>query len=138
VARIYGRLRDAGSAMVAVVGDLNDTPPDGADDPLSPLVGGTDLVDVSALDGHDDGGHPGTFGGSTASNKIDYILLSPALRERAGASGCSAAACGPGCGRRSGTCTRDGPRAAGEERHAAFRPRGALGGPRPVTPAAAV
>ena len=86
-ARIYGRLRDAGNDLVAVVGDLNDSPPEAEDDPLFPLLGGTDLVDVSALDGHDDGGHPGTFGGSGASNKIDYVLLSPALRRRAGASG---------------------------------------------------
>ena len=88
VARIYGRLRDAGADLVAVIGDLNDSPPGGGPDhPLSPLLDGTDLADISALDGHDNGGRPGTFGGSTAANKIDYILLSPALRERAGASG---------------------------------------------------
>jgi endonuclease/exonuclease/phosphatase family metal-dependent hydrolase len=87
-ARIYRDLRGAGEAMVAVVGDLNDTPP--GDDPRHPLfelVGNTDLLDVSALDGHDNGGHPGTYRLARPADKIDYILLSPALRERAGASG---------------------------------------------------
>ena len=120
VARIYGRLRDAGNGLVAVVGDLNDTPPDGADDPLSPLLDGTDLVDVSALDGHDDGGHPGTFGGSTASNKIDYILLSPALRERAGASGVFRRGMWPGVRPPKWEAYPEiDPRLGGEKRHAA-------------------
>ena len=91
--------------MVAVVGNLNDTPPDGADDAPSPLLGGTDLVDVSALDGHDDGGYPGTHGGAGARDKIDYVLLSPALRERAGASGVFRRGCGPACARGSGMST---------------------------------
>lgn len=87
VAGIYRALRDAGLEHVAVVGDLNDTPPTRATDPLRPLLGGTDLQDVSGLPGHDDGGFPGTYGGSTAANKIDYILLSPALVAVAGDSG---------------------------------------------------
>ena len=120
VARIYGRLRDAGSGLVAVVGDLNDTPPENADDPLAPLLRDTDLVDVSALDGHDDGGRPGTFGGSTASNKIDYILLSPALRERAGASGVFRRGMWPGVRPvKWETYPEIDPRQGGEKRHAA-------------------
>lgn len=87
VARIYRGLRDAGEKNVAVVGDLNDTPPDAAADPLAPLLRDTDLRDVAALPGHEDGGRPGTFGGSTAGNKIDYILLSPALQARLRGSG---------------------------------------------------
>lgn len=87
VAGIYRDLREVGVEHVAVVGDLNDTPPKQATDPLQPLLGGTDLRDVGTLPGHDDGGFPGTFGGATASNKIDYILLSPSLVAVAGNSG---------------------------------------------------
>ena len=87
VAGIYRRLRAEGAERIAVLGDLNDTPPDDAADPLHPLLAGTDLRDVSTLPGHDDKGRPGTYGGATAANKIDYILLSPALRQRARASG---------------------------------------------------
>jgi endonuclease/exonuclease/phosphatase family metal-dependent hydrolase len=76
VKEIYKDLRDAGNAHIAVVGDFNDTP-DSA--PLKPLIEDTDLKDVFVLPQFDDGGFPGTFGGSTASNKIDYILLSPPL-----------------------------------------------------------
>lgn len=120
VARIYARLCEAGGDLVAVVGDLNDTPPEGADDPLAPLLRGTDLVDVSALDGHDDGGHPGTYGGSTVSNKIDYILLSPALRERAGASGVFRRGMWPGVRPVKWDAYPEiAPRQGGEKRHAA-------------------
>ncbi|WP_029355619.1 endonuclease/exonuclease/phosphatase family protein [Bosea sp. 117] len=82
VAAIYGRLRDAGEDLVAVVGDLNDTPPDEERDPLTPLLSATDLRDVSAHSNYVNDGHPGTYGGATASGKIDYILLSPALFAR--------------------------------------------------------
>jgi endonuclease/exonuclease/phosphatase family metal-dependent hydrolase len=75
VAELYAALRAAGEENVAIVGDFNDTP-DSA--PLATLLS-TDLKDVSALPAFDDGGYPGTYGGSTARNKIDYILLSPAL-----------------------------------------------------------
>jgi endonuclease/exonuclease/phosphatase family metal-dependent hydrolase len=75
VKELYDGLRAAG-AFVAVLGDFNDTP-DSA--PLVPLLRQTDLKDVSELDVFDDGGRPGTFGSGAASNKIDYILLSPAL-----------------------------------------------------------
>ncbi|GAA0589245.1 hypothetical protein GCM10009416_29770 [Craurococcus roseus] len=120
VARIYGRLREAGNGLVAVVGDLNDTPPENADDPLAPLLRDTDLADISELDGHDDGGHPGTYGGSTASNKIDYILLSPALRERAGASGVFRRGMWPGVRPvKWETYPEVDPRQGGEKRHAA-------------------
>lgn len=93
IAGICRRLHAEGIAHVAVVGDLNDTPPQDRRDPLFPLFdpdlfgaeGG--LRDVSELPNHDDGGRPGTYGGSTAANKIDYILLSPALARRATRSG---------------------------------------------------
>ena len=76
VATIYRRLRASGVAYLAVLGDFNDTP---ASAPLAPLLTGTDLRDISTHPAFDDGGRPGTFGSMTASNRIDYVLLSPAL-----------------------------------------------------------
>jgi endonuclease/exonuclease/phosphatase family metal-dependent hydrolase len=76
VAEIYRELREAGQDMIAIVGDLNDTPDS---TPLAPLIGETDLRDAFTHQDFDDGGFPGTYGSSTANNKIDYLLLSPAL-----------------------------------------------------------
>ncbi|HVO16349.1 MAG TPA: endonuclease/exonuclease/phosphatase family protein [Alphaproteobacteria bacterium] len=80
VRAIYDTLRAAGTEQIAVVGDFNDT----ADrPPLAALVAnGTDLKDISAHPSFNDGGRPGTFGNGTKANKIDYILLSPALFAR--------------------------------------------------------
>jgi endonuclease/exonuclease/phosphatase family metal-dependent hydrolase len=93
-AEIYQRLRESGQDNVVVLGDLNDTPESSA---LQPLLGGTDLRDVS--------GHPnfevgefnvpqgnnnrgiGTFGLGNDNQKIDCILLSPALFERVTSAG---------------------------------------------------
>lgn len=75
VKQLYDGLR-AANQFVAVLGDLNDTP-DSA--PLVPLLRQTDLKDISEHAGFDDDGRPGTFGNCTAANKIDYVLLSPAL-----------------------------------------------------------
>ncbi len=80
VATIYRRLRTSGVAYIAILGDFNDTP---ASAPLAPLLTGTDLRDISTHPGFDDGGRPGTFGTMTASNRIDYLLLSPALFKKA-------------------------------------------------------
>jgi endonuclease/exonuclease/phosphatase family metal-dependent hydrolase len=74
VAEIYRELRKA-SARVVVLGDLNDTPDS---EPLKPLFK-TDLKDISEHPSFDDGGRPGTYANGTAGNKIDYVLLSPAL-----------------------------------------------------------
>jgi endonuclease/exonuclease/phosphatase family metal-dependent hydrolase len=79
VAEIYEGLRSDGHAMIAVVGDFNDTPDS---DPLAPLLGNTDLEDIFTHPKFEDDGHPGTFGLANASNKIDYILLSPKLVEK--------------------------------------------------------
>ncbi|PZU57977.1 MAG: endonuclease/exonuclease/phosphatase [Sphingobium sp.] len=79
VKAIYEGRRAEGVENIAVIGDFNDAP-DGA--PLQPLLAHTDLQDISAYPGFNNGGRPGTFGASTASNKIDYILLSPALFAR--------------------------------------------------------
>jgi endonuclease/exonuclease/phosphatase family metal-dependent hydrolase len=80
VRAIYDGLRQDGIANIAVLGDLNDTPDS---DPLSPLLQATDLKDISAHPNFDDHGRPGTFANGTKSNKIDYILLSPALFAKA-------------------------------------------------------
>lgn len=93
-AEIYERLRADGNENVIVLGDLNDTP-DSA--PLQPLLNGTDLFDVSDHPSFDPGeftGRPGTnergigtFGLGNDNQKIDYLLLSPALFARVTASG---------------------------------------------------
>jgi endonuclease/exonuclease/phosphatase family metal-dependent hydrolase len=62
--------------FIAVMGDFNDTPDS---DAVAPLVADTDLKDISAHAGFDNGGRPGTFGTGAKSNKIDYILMSPEL-----------------------------------------------------------
>jgi endonuclease/exonuclease/phosphatase family metal-dependent hydrolase len=77
---IYDLRRSQGINMIAVVGDLNDTPDS---DPLQSLLSdGSDLKDISEHPQFQSDGRPGTFGNGTASNKIDYVLLSPALFER--------------------------------------------------------
>ena len=76
VAAIYNDLLNSGETNVVVVGDLNDTPDS---DPLSPLIAGTNLKDIAKHPNFDDEGFPGTFIPGSAPNKIDYILLSPAL-----------------------------------------------------------
>lgn len=76
VAAIYRGLVASGVTRVAVVGDLNDTP---SSEPLAPLLTETDLRDISTHPGFDDDGRPGTYGYCTARNKLDYVLLSPAL-----------------------------------------------------------
>jgi len=76
VKAIYEDLRQGGADNIAVIGDFNDTPDS---NPLASLIQSTDLKDIATHQSFDDGGRPGTFGNGTASNKIDYILLSPAL-----------------------------------------------------------
>ena len=77
VREIYDLRRSEGVDMIAIVGDFNDTPDS---DPLKPLFAqGSDLKDISAHPKFQSDGRPGTFGNGTASNKIDYILMSPAL-----------------------------------------------------------
>jgi endonuclease/exonuclease/phosphatase family metal-dependent hydrolase len=69
---------------LVVLGDLNDTP---GSDNLAPLITGTGLKDISISAAFDDGGFPGTFGTQGAGNKIDYVLLSPALMTKVTAGG---------------------------------------------------
>lgn len=85
VAEIYEERRNQGYANIVVLGDLNDFP---GRAPLRPLLTDTDLVDVSDLPGFDDGGFPGTYSPCTnARDKIDFILLSPALQAQVRAGG---------------------------------------------------
>lgn len=76
VREIYDQLVQT-SPYVAIIGDMNDTPTSA---PLAPLCGnGSPLNDVTSGVNFNHGGRPGTYGSCTASNKIDYILCSPAL-----------------------------------------------------------
>lgn len=81
VASFYQRLRAEGQENIVVMGDLNDTP---GSAPLKPLVRDTDLREVSEFPGFDTGPFPqnGTYGLGNANQKIDFILLSPALFAR--------------------------------------------------------
>ncbi|EIM31164.1 endonuclease/exonuclease/phosphatase family protein [Microvirga lotononidis] len=79
VREIYDDLIDQGISNIAIVGDLNDTPDSG---PLFPLLGDGLLRDVSEHPSFTFDGRPGTYANGTASQKIDYILLSPNLFQR--------------------------------------------------------
>lgn len=85
-AEIYNNLRAEGHDKVIVLGDFNDVP---GSDPLQPLLAGTDLKDVSTHQTFDTGEWPGTgtFGLGNDSQKLDYLLLSPALFARVTGSG---------------------------------------------------
>ncbi len=79
VRRILGRLQAESAALVAVIGDFNDTPESEA---LAPLLRDSGFRDVSEHARYMGDGHPGTYQRGTAKEKIDYLLLSPALFER--------------------------------------------------------
>jgi endonuclease/exonuclease/phosphatase family metal-dependent hydrolase len=93
-AAIYNALLAEGNQNVVVLGDLNDTP---ESDPLQPLLVMTDLRDVTASALFDPGefnvpaGNSnrgiGTFALGNDNQKIDYLLLSPALFGRVSAAG---------------------------------------------------
>lgn len=76
VRKIYEALR-ASQKQVIVAGDLNDHPQGGS---LDALLKQTDLRDAMSLSQYS--GLPGTFQRATAAEKIDYLLLSPALAGR--------------------------------------------------------
>jgi endonuclease/exonuclease/phosphatase family metal-dependent hydrolase len=75
VAEIYKERMKEGWKNIVVLGDFNDTPDSG---PLAPLLKKTDLKDASQAKGWVWGEREGTFGGGK-KEKIDYLLLSPAL-----------------------------------------------------------
>lgn len=83
-AEIYQERRAEGIDNIIVLGDFNDTP---TSDPLSPLLVDTDLKDVFVSPHFIADGHPGTFANGTKSQKLDYILLSPALFGRVQSAG---------------------------------------------------
>lgn len=69
-----------GHRYLAVCGDLNDTPQSA---PLAPLADtALGLVDIMAHARFVGDGRPGTWGNGTASGKLDYIFMSPALAEK--------------------------------------------------------
>jgi endonuclease/exonuclease/phosphatase family metal-dependent hydrolase len=76
VAEIYRGLLGQGVEHVAVVGDLNGAP---NTQPLRPLVAETTLKDISSHPRFTNDGFAGTFGDARAADKLDYVLLSPAL-----------------------------------------------------------
>ena len=79
VAQITERLQAEGAALIAVIGDFNDTPESQA---LAPLLQGAGFRDISEHTTFMSDGHPGTYQHGGPKDKIDYILLSPALFER--------------------------------------------------------
>lgn len=76
IAQIYRRLRNDGQPNVVVLGDLNDFP---GSPPLDPLLEKTDLRDVTAHPKFTGDDWQGTFQNATKRDKLDYVLLSPAL-----------------------------------------------------------
>ena len=85
IRKIYDARRAEGLKNIIVLGDFNDTPESA---PLAPLLKeGSDLKDASEFAGFDDGGRPGTYANGTASQKIDFLLLSPNLFSKVTAAG---------------------------------------------------
>jgi endonuclease/exonuclease/phosphatase family metal-dependent hydrolase len=86
VAEIYDDLVLQGFENIVILGDFNDTPDS---EPLQPLLAGTDLKDVSEHPSFDTGefAGKGTFGLGNDNQKIDDLLLSPALFDRVSSSG---------------------------------------------------
>jgi len=76
---IFDHRRAQGAAYVALVGDLNDTPDSTA---LEPLFQDGVLRDVSRHPAFVSDGRPGTWQNGTKANKLDYIILSPALEAK--------------------------------------------------------
>jgi endonuclease/exonuclease/phosphatase family metal-dependent hydrolase len=79
VKKIYERLVQEGEENVVVLGDFNDT---SASTTLAPLLQETDLKDVVTHPSFTHDARPGTFGNATKTQKIDYLLLSPALFDK--------------------------------------------------------
>ena len=77
VREIYEEKLSQGIELIAIVGDLNDSP---ERDPLRPLIGdGSTLVDVMKAPHFISDGRPGTYGDGVAKDKFDYILMSQKL-----------------------------------------------------------
>jgi endonuclease/exonuclease/phosphatase family metal-dependent hydrolase len=78
VKEIYEALLADGASLIAVLGDLNDTP-DSAPLQVLQRAGLRDVAEHPRFQA--DAARPGTYGSGTKSGKIDYILLSPKLFE---------------------------------------------------------
>jgi hypothetical protein len=83
VAVIYGNRLQEGREYSVVLGDPNDTPDT---PPLAPLLKNTSLKDASEAPGWVWGEREGAFGGGK-KEKIDHLLLSPALFAKVNAGG---------------------------------------------------
>lgn len=80
VREIYEERLAEGYEYIAIAGDLNENPDK---DPLKPLLGAnSNLTDVMSHDKFISDGRPGTFLNGNASDKLDYILMSPKLSKR--------------------------------------------------------
>lgn len=79
VAQITERLKTENASLIAVMGDFNDTPDSAA---LAPLMQNCGFRDVSEHSAFQTDGYPGTYQQSGPKEKIDFILLSPALYDR--------------------------------------------------------
>lgn len=79
VRRILERLEAEKAALIAVAGDFNDTPDS---EPLAPLIRDSGFKDIANHTAFKGDGRAGTYGRGSDRDKIDYILLSPALYER--------------------------------------------------------
>ena len=83
LAAIYRRLRRDGVKYIAMVGDFNRGPDDGAHPSLEalfrPALG---LVDAFSLPQFDPGPRLGTFQSCSVRDRLDYIFLSPDLATR--------------------------------------------------------
>ncbi|MEP6607169.1 MAG: endonuclease/exonuclease/phosphatase family protein [Burkholderiaceae bacterium] len=76
VVRIASDLRKR-TPRIVVAGDSNDYPAGGS---LDPLVKNTKLTDARSLPVYS--GRPGTYKTTGKTEKIDYLLISPALSRR--------------------------------------------------------
>lgn len=85
VREIYDQRLAEGYEYIAVAGDLNEVP---GNYPLDPLLrNGSSLVDSMAHGKFSGDGRPGTHGNGTASARLDYVLMSPALSAKVTACG---------------------------------------------------
>ena len=80
VVEIYDALRTRGEENVVCPQGSQRHP---AQRSTEPLLQNTDLRDIATHPTFSSDGRPGTYANGTASRKIDYVLLSPALYSRA-------------------------------------------------------
>lgn len=80
VREIYEQRKAQGFQFIVILGDLNDRLPADAASPLGPLLfAGSDLVEIMSHPLYTSDGRNGTFGNGSPTQKLDYILMSPAF-----------------------------------------------------------